>query len=178
MRIARLIVISIAISIAALTTAHADDLLEKLGAPANPDAAAVKAGDVEATITPSATHAAAGQEIAVHALLDIAPGWHIYGKPLPQGYTTTSIVFDNNLVATQSLDFPKPKMVSFPALGETLPVYQGELSADGKIRIHPGLKAGAYRLAGKLNFQECNDQICKLPQSVAFEMPFTIDPPK
>src|SRR5690242_11156882 len=82
--------------VAAAVAARADDLLDKLGAPANANVAAVKAGDVEATITPSATHAAPGQEIAVHALLDIAPGWHIYGKPLPQGYTPTSIVFDNN----------------------------------------------------------------------------------
>jgi DsbC/DsbD-like thiol-disulfide interchange protein len=171
-----LVVITIAISIAVV--ARADDLLDKLGAPANANVAAVKAGDVEATITPSAIHAAPGQQLEVHALLDIAPGWHIYGKPLPQGYTPTAIVFDNRVVATQSLDFPKPKMVSFPALGETLPVYQGQLSGDGKIRIRPDLKAGTYKLAGRLSFQECNDQICKLPQSAAFEMPFTIDASK
>jgi DsbC/DsbD-like thiol-disulfide interchange protein len=176
MRIARSVVITIIVIAAALGSVRADDLLEKLGAPANPNVATAKAGDVEATITPSATHAAPGQQIDVRALLDIGPGWHIYGKPLPQGYTTTAIVFDKNLVASQLLNFPKPKMVSFPALGETLPVYQGEVNADGKIRIRPDLKPGAYKLAGKLDFQECNDQICKLPQSVAFEMPFTVDP--
>jgi hypothetical protein len=35
---------------------------------------------------------------------------------------------------------------------------------------------GEHKLAGELKFQECNDQICKLPQTVRFEIPLTIEP--
>ena len=42
--------------------------------------------------------------------------------------------------------------------------------------MRSGLKPGDYKLKGTLSFQECSDQICKIPQSVTFEIPFRIDP--
>jgi hypothetical protein len=41
--------------------------------------------------------------------------------------------------------------------------------------MRSGLNPGHRELKGKLKFQECSNQICKIPQSVAFEIPFTID---
>ena len=42
--------------------------------------------------------------------------------------------------------------------------------------MRSGLKPGDYKLKGTLGFQECSDQICKIPRSVTFEIPFKIDP--
>ncbi len=166
------------IATAPAVAASGNDILDQLGAPPGDKSASVSGSELSATITPSATHAAAGQQLSVSADVTIAPGWHVYGRPLPAGYVPASIVLDNDLVAQQSFQFPKPQMVTFEGLGETVPVYKGNLKAKGKILLRSGLKAGEYRLSGKLNFQECSDQICKLPQSLAFEMPFTIDAPK
>jgi hypothetical protein len=79
-------------------------------------------------------------------------------------------------VAKQSFNFPKPQMMSFATLGETLPVYQGNLHAGGKLLLRPDLKPGDYQLTGKVDFQECSDSICKIPQSLAFAIPLTIAP--
>jgi hypothetical protein len=38
------------------------------------------------------------------------------------------------------------------------------------------LKSGDYKLKGTLSFQECSAEICKIPQSATFEIPFRIDP--
>ena len=35
--------------------------------------------------------------------------------------------------------------------------------------------SGDLKLAGTLSFQECNDSICKLPQTVRFEVPIKVD---
>ena len=121
-------------------------------------------------------HAAAGQEIGVAVDFTIAKGWHIYGQPLPANYTPTTIAFDSDCVAKQSFEYPDPQKVAFPELGETLPVYAGSFRAKGRILVRSGLKPGDNKLKGTLSFQECSDQICKIPQSVPFEIPFRIDP--
>src|SRR5260370_36869482 len=104
----------------------------------------------------------------------VAPGWHVYGEPLPTGYSPTSIKFDDDLVASQSLNFPKPTPVNFKLLGETLPVYQGIFKAVGDVLLNNKIAAGDHKLAGTLSFQECNDSICKLPQTVHFEIPLKV----
>ncbi len=105
----------------------------------------------------------------------IASGWHIYGRPLPENYTATSIEFDGDTVAGQALAFPTPEKLTFEALGETLPVYHGDFRAKGRILIRSGLKPGEYRLKGKLKFQECSKDVCKIPQAIAFEIPLRIE---
>ena len=156
--------------------ASSEILLNEFGAETDAKSISLTVGDIRIVITPSTDHAVAGQEIGVAADFTIAKGWHIYGQPLPANYTPTTIVFDRDCVAEQSFEYPDPKKVAFPELGETLPVYTGTFRAKGKILARRGLKPGDYKLKGTLSFQECSNQICKIPQSATFEIPFRIDP--
>jgi peroxiredoxin len=151
-------------------------LLNEFGTISNGKSVSISADDVRVVITASTDHAVAGQEIGVAADFTVANGWHIYGQPLPVNYTPTKIAFDGEYVATQAFDFPAPEKVAFPELGETLPVYKGAFRAKGSIITRNRLKPGDYKLKGMLSFQECSNQICKIPQAVAFEIPFRIDP--
>jgi DsbC/DsbD-like thiol-disulfide interchange protein len=117
-----------------------------------------------------------GQQLGTAVNFKVSPGWHIYGEPLPAGYSPTAVKFDDDLVASQALEFPQPTPVKFELLAETLPVYQGEFRATGYILLKQKLSPGEQKLTGTLNFQECNDKICKLPQSVHFQIPIRIDP--
>lgn len=137
----------------------------------------VQADNVEAQIALSTEHAAGGHQIGVAIEIAVAPGWHIYGEPLPagEGLTPTSIKFDGDLVAQQNLKLPKPTPLRFDTLNETYPVYQGSFKAAGDIVLARKLKPGDYSITGTLNFQECNDAICKMPQSVHFALPIKID---
>ena len=141
---------------------------------AAPPAVVVGAEDVTAKVALSRTRASAGGELGVTVAFEVAPGWHIYGDPLPPEFTTTKIKFDDQLLRAQSLKMPAPTPVKFETLGETYPVYNGKFNATGKIGLKPTLAPGDYKLAGTLEFQECNDNLCKLPQSVHFELPITI----
>src|SRR5271168_1914061 len=156
--------------------ASSEILVNELGADPSGEPVSLTAGDIRVVITPSTDHAVAGQEIGVAADFSIAKGWHIYGQPLPANYTPTAIVFDGDCVAKQSFEYPDPQKVAFHELGETLPVYTGSFRAKGRILVRSGLKPGDYKLKGTLSFQECSNQICKIPRSVPFEIPFRIDP--
>jgi hypothetical protein len=152
---------------------RADSVMDKLAA-SDAKSAMVHGGDVQAVIKPAVTQAAAGQNIKVSADFTIASPWHIYGKPISTDYIPTDITFDDGVVAKQSIDFPKPKMMKFEALGQTLPVYMGSMHAGGDVKLRPDLKPGDYKLTGKVVFQECSDNICKMPQSLPFEIPITV----
>jgi len=151
-------------------------LLKNFAATAGGLAVSIAADDLRATVTLSSDRAVAGDQLGVAADLVIAPGWHIYGRPLPDNYVATSISFDRDLVTAELFDFPKATSVEFKTLGETLPVYSGSIRAPGSVQLKMGLKPGEYKLRGTLHFQQCSNQICKVPQKVAFEIPVTIDP--
>jgi DsbC/DsbD-like thiol-disulfide interchange protein len=165
--------LAIAIALGAIASAAARAALTAGGTPV-----VVQAGNVEARITLAADRSSGGQQLGVAVDFAVAPGWHIYGEPLPagEGLTPTSIKFDSELVARQKIDLPKPTPLRFEALNETYPVYQGSFKAAGNIVLTQKLKAGDYSISGTLNFQECNDAICKMPQSVRFALPIKIQP--
>ena len=155
--------------------AASEVLLKNFGVADGASGIAINADDVRVTINMSSERAVPGRQLGVSVEFVIPSGWHIYGQPIPDNYVATSLQFDSETVTGQSLDFPRATPVEFKSLGETLPVYTGTVSAVGRILIRSGLKPGDYKLKGTLRFQECSDQICKLPQKIAFEIPIAID---
>jgi DsbC/DsbD-like thiol-disulfide interchange protein len=137
--------------------------------------AVVGTDEIKARIALSDVRAVSGQRVGVTVDFDITPGWHIYGKPLPEEYTSTTVAFDKDLVSAQNLDFPNATPVKFELLGETLPVYQGRFRAVGAILLRSRLVPGEHRLGGTLSFQECNDSLCKTPQQLRFVIPLRIE---
>ncbi len=142
--------------------------------PQRPGVAIVQGEDVQATIAVTPAKAAPGKRLGVTVNIKIAPGWHIYGQPLPENYVPTTLSFDKALVVSQSIELPKATPVKFQGLGETLPVYQGNVKATGTIVLKDGLKPGSYGIGGEFKYQECNDLICKMPQALKFEVPVTV----
>jgi hypothetical protein len=136
----------------------------------------LRADEVKAAIRLSSPSASAGGTVALTAHFAVAPGWHIYGAPLPAGedLTPTSLSFGPELAARQSVKMPLPTPLHFAALGETLPVYQGDFTSSVELQLKPGLKPGPQTITGTLRFQECNDSLCKMPRTVNFTLPLQI----
>jgi hypothetical protein len=111
----------------------------------------------------SSPTAFAGQEIGFLAKFKLEPGWHIYGTPLPDHYTATSITFDDPEVILQSFELPAPRPMEITALGETLPVYGGSFQGRGSLLLKFPIAAGKTVLSGQLRFQQCSDTICEAP---------------
>lgn len=73
-----------------------------------------------------------GQKARFLARFTLEPGCHIYGAPLPERYTATSIEFGGPALAHQDVTWPDPEMVEFPVLKEILPVYSGWFESQGR----------------------------------------------
>ena len=149
-------------------------LLSAFGADGNSTTLQIE--DVSAKIIVSDTRSYSGHQLGVTVDFGVAPGWHIYGEPLPPEYTPTKIKFDADLIQRQSLQFPAPTPLRFAALDQTFPVYHGSFKVVGNVVLKQKLMPGNHKLAGVIEFQECNDALCKPPQSVRFELPLTIEP--
>jgi hypothetical protein len=118
----------------------------------------------------------AGQEISFYARFKLEPGWHVYGTPLPNAYTATSIVFEDPTIVRQCFALPEAQPMEIAALCEILPVYDGSFQGQGSLLLKFPLEAGRIVLSGKLRFQQCSNAICEAPETVPFELPLTIEP--
>jgi hypothetical protein len=172
-------------------------ILKNFGVDQGANSVEIAADVLTATVSLSTDRCFPGQELAVALRVQLKSGWHIYGTPLPANYQTTALTFESPLIAEQSLELPSAKPMRLEALGETLPVYEGEISATGKLHIKwsppmpakfllelgEQIKPGPYQIDGTLRFQACNDQVCEMPQTVKIKLPLTIEagvpaPPK
>ena len=149
----------------------------------------IDAGAFSAKVTLSTDRAFPGQELATALLIRLKPGWHIYGKPLPSNYRPTELIFEGPIVGEQSIELPPAKPMLLKALGETLPVYEGEVSATGRLGIKwsppmpvkfmepfgKTIPPGPYKIGGTLRFQACSDTVCEPPQAIKFELPFELE---
>ena len=149
----------------------------------------IDAGALTATVTLSADRCFPGQELATALHIRLRPGWHIYGKPLPSSYRPTELIFEGSIVGEQSIELPAAKPMRLEALGETLPVYEGEVRAPGRLGIKwsPPMPAkfmepfgktlapGPYKIAGTLKFQPCSATVCEAPQAIRFELPLELE---
>jgi len=142
------------------------------------EAAAItlRGGALTVVIGLSTARAFAGQEISFFAKFALESGWHVYGSPLPKGYTTTSVTFDGPTIVRQSFELPPaaPMRVNFP--GETVPVYSGSFQGLGSLLLKFPLDAGKIMLSGRLSFQQCSDTVCEPPEAIAFELPVILEP--
>ncbi len=137
----------------------------------------IRADDVQATLQLSSDRAFAGQELGMAVGFTVKPPWHIYGEPLPSNYTPTALRLDSAAVSRQSLKFPPARLIRIASLGESMPVYSGSFRAAGVMVLAGGLKPGAHQIGGQLQLQECNDELCKLPRTIDFSVPVTIQSP-
>jgi hypothetical protein len=136
----------------------------------------IQRGAISVRIGLSANKAFAGQELGFFAAFTLEPGWHVYGAPLPEGYTTTSVTFDDPKILSQSFELPPATPVRNVILGETLPVHGGSFQGLGSLLLKFPLDAGKTMLSGQVRFQQCGETSCEMPETVRFRLPLTLEP--
>jgi hypothetical protein len=139
-------------------------------------AVTLRSGALTIIIGLSTARVFAGQEISFFAKFALEHGWHVYGAPLPEGHTTTSVTFDGPAIVRQSFELPDPAPTRMDLLGETVPLLSGPFQGLGSLLLKFPLDDGTIMLSGHVSFQQCSDTICEAPETLAFELPLSLQP--
>ena len=113
----------------------------------------------------------------------LAEGLHVYGDPVPQGMVPVSIEVDgpDGLVVEPEIRQPTTPL-RVEATGTELPVWSDEV--DFRIPVYPvgelasevrPLDQDAVRVAVRVRYQACDNQVCLLPRDESFELNIPLD---
>jgi DsbC/DsbD-like thiol-disulfide interchange protein len=120
-----------------------------------------------AITTPPIAATSAGEKVSLSVEMSPNPGIHVYA-PGAKDYLPVKVTLKPQAeITVGKLTYPKSEMVHFEALNETVPVYRKPFTLLQDVTLKKSLKPGAtVTLAGTLEFQACNDQVCFVPESV------------
>lgn len=132
------------------------------------------AGVAIAVSLDSATYAP-HQRVGVRARVLIADGAHVYGRPLPPGYTPLTLTAAAPAGTTvEAVAYPPPTPLPLPALGETLPVYTGAVELSAYV-TGEGVREDVTIFV-TLAWQVCTETDCLVPQTVTVSLPLRYRP--
>ena len=117
-----------------------------------------------------------GNVITLVLDLDLKPKMHVYA-PGVEGYIPIQWSMDApEGVEVKQAQYPESESLHLPAIGETVPVYEGKarLTRDVQLGQPEDLEnsldaEGKLRLAGALRLQVCDDKVCYLPEELDLE---------
>jgi hypothetical protein len=142
---------------------------------------------------PSAAHGpeqvADGEVVAVRAYLDsptyrwhqqlhlilevtVAPGWHVYGTPIPDGYVPLGVEVEPIAgleIGTPS--WPTPHPFRLEGLDEEFWVHEGTVRGSVPLTLTADPGAGDVTIRARVRYQACSETTCHPPFAVRFDLP-------
>ena len=116
------------------------------------------------------------QRVWLTVELTVAPGLHLYGRPLPEGYIPLSVeVAPVEGLAVGEPAFPEPHPFRVAGLDEQFYVYDGTLRAALPLTM-TRRDAGDLRLPVTVRYQACSASDCLMPATVTLELPLAATP--
>jgi DsbC/DsbD-like thiol-disulfide interchange protein len=138
--------------------------------PAGPQGTAAANRVSVTTVTDSAEYVR-WQESRLRLIFDIDPGWHIYGRPIPDGYRALAVELKGiPEVEVHPAQYPQPRPFRVEGLDEDFQVYEGRfvVLVPFAVRVAPG--HGEIELKIAVTFQACSKTECLPPDGVYLEL--------
>ena len=116
-----------------------------------------------------------GERIGLRVTIQLAPGVHVYGRPLAEGYIPVTLEMDApETVKVEPVTYPTPQPLRFGWLDEGLPAYEGTLTLTTAITLTE--QREDVTISATLRFQACTDEECFIPQRLTFALPLQFRP--
>jgi len=116
-----------------------------------------------------------GERIGLRVTIQIAPGVHIYGRPLPDGYIATHLAIEvPETVAVEDIQYPPPHAFHADWLDEELLVYEGEVTLATALTFAE--QREDVTIMATLHFQGCTTEECFIPERLTFVLPMQFRP--
>jgi hypothetical protein len=111
-----------------------------------------------------------GQRLALHVELTIGDGYHVYGRPIPEGYLAVDVnVEPLERVIVGEPKWPPAEAFRVAGLDEEFHAYSGTLEVVTPMTFMV-VDAGEQTVRLEVSFQACTETECLLPSSVALEL--------
>ncbi len=111
-----------------------------------------------------------GERVGLRVLLQLAPGVHSYGRPLPEGYVPTTLTIEGpDTVTIEPVMYPPTQSLHVDWLGEELPVYTGVIALTTAVVF--AAQTEDVTLTATLRFQACTTAECFIPERLTFALP-------
>ncbi len=136
---------------------------------------AFKTSYLTGSIAVTDTIASRAQMLGLIVNFSLSQGFHLYGKPIPEGYIPLTIKLESNPnFAIDSFQFPETKKFTLDSINETFNILPKEMTVKSSLRINKRPEHGSYSLNITLKFQACDDKVCMPPEELKFQFPLTI----
>ncbi|MDQ6877986.1 MAG: protein-disulfide reductase DsbD N-terminal domain-containing protein [Candidatus Dormibacteraeota bacterium] len=100
----------------------------------------------------------------LHVELEVDSGWHIYGWPIPKGYTPLSVEIDaeEGLVVGEP-EYPRVQPFHVEGLDEQFNVSEGRLRMMIPFAFNVAAETGERTLTVRISWQACSQSECLMP---------------
>ena len=131
------------------------------------------------TIALSDTLVYKGQVLAIKIHFTFKENWHIYGKPIPEGYIPLTINLESNpSFSLDSFQFPDTKEITLESINETFNILPEEFTLNSFLRMKEQPQFGSNILNITIKFQACDSIVCMQPEELKFQIPLIINKSK
>lgn len=125
-----------------------------------------------------------GTRVTLTAQVRLPADVHVYA-PGAQGYKPIKLVIDPTPeMDLKSVVYPESKTLFLPAINEKVPVFEGTFRIRQDVKVSSGMDFAAslskdgktFTIAGKLEYQACDQTKCFLPTSVPVKWDLQVFP--
>lgn len=117
-----------------------------------------------------------GGSADVNVRLKIDAGYHVNANPASDPYlkATELQLKPTESISINFLTYPNAQTRTFPFSEKPLAVYEGEAIIKVQLAGAKSAPKGTLNVAGKLNVQACDEQVCYAPGTIDVTIPVTV----
>ena len=136
-------------------------------------APAPKAGHASILPSPAEVSGVAGGKLSLFVDVTPKPGIHVYAPGSNDYIPITVKLTPQAEVKFGKVAYPKSEMMTFA--DEKVPVFQKPFRLTQEVTLDKSAKAGStLTVAGKVNYQACDDRVCYPPESAPVSWTVTV----
>jgi hypothetical protein len=130
---------------------------------------------LDGQIALSDTTAYPAQVLFLSLHIKMRPGYHLYGRPTPEGYIPFSITIqDNDNFIVDEFKLPGGKPFKVDGLEEEFFILPGEFEVRALLRMVKKPQLGEQTITLNLNMQACSESTCFTPEKKLVELPVEV----
>jgi Disulphide bond corrector protein DsbC len=111
------------------------------------------------------------QETRLHVVFDVEPGWHLYGRPIPDCYTALTLEVEGAPeLDVHEAQYPPTHPFRVDGLDEEFHVYEGHFEVIVPFALKVAQGHGRVGLKVNVAYQACSETDCLAPTKLVLEL--------